>query len=69
MNYLEELVTDYESYLESLEHCEDGDYTTYIWNYPEAAIAEYGEKMYKIVTNHKLSKVYERLVELEQDFV
>lgn len=42
MNYIKELVIDYESYLESLEHCEDGDYTTYIWNYPEAAIAKYG---------------------------
>ena len=65
---INKLVEDYNKYLDSLEHAEDGDFTTFIWNYPDAAIEEYGKDLYEAITNNKQMKIYQKLLELEQDF-
>lgn len=64
---INKLVEDYNKYLDSLEHAEDGDYTTFIWNYPEAAIKEYGEEVYELVTD-KLYRLSIKKTAMEQDF-
>jgi hypothetical protein len=64
---INKLFEDYNKYLDSLSHTEDMEYTSYIWNYPEAAIAEYGEEVYNLVTD-KLMYISMKKYQLEQDF-
>lgn len=64
---INELFEDFNKYIDSLSHTEDGEYTSYIWNYPEAAIAEFGEDVYELVTD-KLMTIQIKKHEVEKDF-
>lgn len=50
-----------------MSHTEDMEFTSYIWNYPEAAIEEYGQEVYDLVTD-KLMDISHKKYLLEQDF-
>lgn len=70
----DELMEDYVSYREALEHTEDGDYKNYRWDNPEWAKHELGEELYEQVISSwkakwkKCIKIYSKKVDLERDF-
>ena len=81
--YLEELIVDYKSYLEALEHSEDGEYQEYDWCNPPYVKNIVGEEIYNFVikaseivdSDPELYKKMEKellvklkLIDLEQDF-
>lgn len=82
--YLEGLIVDYKSYLEALEHSEDGEYQEYDWCNPSYAKNIMGREIYDFVikaseivdSDPELYKKMEKellvrlkLKEMEQDFV